>query len=400
MIKAQKPADEKKRLEVLRGYDILDTEIEESFNDIVEIAALICDTPIALVCLVDAERQWFKARLGIQASETHRDIAFCAHAILEREVFRVVDALNDVRFADNPLVTSDPKIRAYAGAPLITKDGFALGTLCVIDTVPKTLSAHQEQMLQKLAKQVVFLLELRIEQKTAVDENLAKSSFLSKMSHELRTPLNSILGFGQLLQTDPEVTLTESQNENVDMILKGGNHLLKLINEILELAKIEAGEVECSFSHLNSADIIHDCVPMLKVLAKAKKIEVNLEILNNYTIIADEIKLKQILINLLNNAIKYSPSNNTITISSLIVEDEFLKINIQDNGIGIPANQQQEIFSPFYRVDQEHSDIEGTGIGLTVAREMIELMNGRIGVESITGEGSTFWIELPLIKNE
>jgi len=400
MIKAHKPADEKKRLEVLRGYDILDTEIEESFNDIVEIAALICDTPIALVCLVDTERQWFKARLGIQASETHRDIAFCAHAILEREVFRVVDALNDERFADNPLVTSDPKIRAYAGAPLITKDGFALGTLCVIDTVPKTLSAHQEQMLQKLAKQVVFLLELRIEQQTAVDENLAKSSFLSKMSHELRTPLTSILGFGQLLQTDPDVTLTESQNDNIDMILKGGNHLLKLINEILELAKIEAREVEFSLAELNSADIVQECIHMLMLLTETKKIEIKLDNFIAYTIKADEIKLKQILINLLNNAIKYSPSNTTVIVTNQPVEEGFLRINIQDHGIGIPAEQQQEIFTPFHRIGQENTDIEGTGIGLTVAMEIIKAMNGRIGVESTVGDGSTFWIELPLVKVE
>jgi signal transduction histidine kinase len=399
MIKAKKPSDEDKRLEVLRSYDILDTEVEDSFNDIVELACEVCKCPIAVIVLIDADRQWFKAKVGLEADHSPRDIAFCAHTILQKKMMRVEDTFQDERFLDNPYVLEEPNIRAYVGAPLITKDGYALGTLCVIDTVPKRLSDLQELMLQKLAHQVVHLLELRIEQKKSEDANVAKSSFISRMSHELRTPLNSILGFGQLLQTDPELPLTESQNENVDMILNGGHHLLKLINEILELAKIEAREVECSFVELNSTDIIESCVPMLMVLAETKQIEINIDNITNHTIKADEVKLKQILINLLNNAVKYSPDNSLIIMTNQVVDNDYLRINIQDHGIGIPINHLQEIFSPFHRIGQENSDVEGTGIGLTVAREMIELMNGRIGVESIVGKGSIFWVELPLAKN-
>ena len=399
MIKAKKPSDEDKRLEVLRSYDILDTEVEDSFNDIVELACEVCECPIAVIVLIDADRQWFKAKVGLEADHSPRDIAFCAHTILQKKLMRVEDTFQDERFLDNPYVLAEPNIRAYVGAPLITKDGYALGTLCVIDTEPKRLSSLQELMLQKLANQVVRLLELRIEQKKSEEANVAKSSFISKMSHELRTPLTSILGFGQLLQTDPDVPLTEVQNENVDMILNGGNHLLKLINEILELAKIEAREVECSFDELNSADIIESCVPMLMLVAETKKIEIKRDHVTSHAVKADEIKLKQILINLLNNAVKYSPSNSLIIISNQVVDNDYLRINVQDHGIGIPTNQQQEIFSPFHRIGQENSGIEGTGIGLTVAREMIELMNGRIGVESIVGEGSTFWVELPLAEN-
>ena len=142
MPKAPLPIGEKDRLLALESYDILDTPDEEAFDEIAKIASLILDMPIALVSLVDAERQYFKARVGLDARQTHRDLAFCAHTILETEVMVVEDACEDVRFADNALVTENPRIRFYAGAPLMTDDGFNLGTLCVIDIKPRTITPH------------------------------------------------------------------------------------------------------------------------------------------------------------------------------------------------------------------------------------------------------------------
>jgi two-component system, OmpR family, sensor histidine kinase VicK len=155
------PFNEPERLATLRSCQILDTPSEEVFNDIIELAAGICGAPIAMISLVDSERQWFKAKLGISATETPRDIAFCAHAIMERDLFVIPDATADRRFATNPLVTTDPKIRFYAGAPLVTAEDHAVGTLCVIDRVPRQLSREQQKVLRLLARQVVELLELR-----------------------------------------------------------------------------------------------------------------------------------------------------------------------------------------------------------------------------------------------
>ena len=155
------PKDEKKRLQVLWQYDVLDTVPEEVFDDLTELAARICGAPIALITLVDENRQWFKSRVGITVSETSRDISFCAHAILQSDLFIIPDATRDKRFADSPLVKSSPKIRFYAGAPLITPDGHALGTLCVIDNVPRELSADQKTALRVLARHVMTQLELR-----------------------------------------------------------------------------------------------------------------------------------------------------------------------------------------------------------------------------------------------
>ena len=155
------PGDEVKRLKVLWQYDILDTVPEALFDDLTELAARICEAPIALISLVDENRQWFKSKVGTTVSETSRDISFCAHAIRQTGLFIVPDALEDSRFCDNPLVVSEPGIRFYAGAPLVTADGYALGTLCVLDRIPRELRPDQKQALTILARHVVSQLELR-----------------------------------------------------------------------------------------------------------------------------------------------------------------------------------------------------------------------------------------------
>ncbi len=156
-----KPANEEARLIALDKYAILDTDPEQSFDDLTLLASYVCKTPIALISLVDEDRQWFKSRVGMAASETSRDIAFCSTAILQSDVFVVPDALADERFRDNPLVVSDPYIRFYAGAPLINEEGYALGTLCVVDRTPRDLAPDQKEALQALSRLVLAHLEFR-----------------------------------------------------------------------------------------------------------------------------------------------------------------------------------------------------------------------------------------------
>src|SRR5262245_32879518 len=188
--------NEKQRLKVLWQYSVLDTVPEEIFDDLTELAARICEAPIALITLVDENRQWFKSKVGISIQETSRDISFCAHAIKQPELFIVPDATKDARFSHNPLVTSDPKVRFYAGAPLISPDGYALGTLCVIDKVARELRPGQEQALRILARHVMSQLELRRRALELADANRARDQMQQDLDQaraelvQLRKELN------------------------------------------------------------------------------------------------------------------------------------------------------------------------------------------------------------------
>lgn len=173
---AQTATNEAKRLKVLWQYDVLDTVPEELFDDLTELAARICEAPIALISLVDEDRQWFKSKVGLTINETSRDISFCGHAIKQQDLFIIPDATKDLRFANNPLVTSDPKIRFYAGAPLITPDGQALGSLCVIDKVPRQINTEQQQALRVLARHVMTQLELRRHAKDLAEAHKAREA--------------------------------------------------------------------------------------------------------------------------------------------------------------------------------------------------------------------------------
>jgi GAF domain-containing protein len=185
------PANEARRLKVLWQYEVLDTVPEAVFDDLVELASAVCDAPIALISLVDESRQWFKAKVGLSTNETSRDVSFCAHAIMQPGLFIVPDATKDPRFADNPLVIAEPRIRFYAGAPLVTPDGHALGTLCVLDQRPRELTEAQRKALQVLARLAVTQLELRRHAKELAQAR-EDTQFLKQELEKARTHLENL----------------------------------------------------------------------------------------------------------------------------------------------------------------------------------------------------------------
>ncbi len=223
--------------------------------------------------------------------------------------------------------------------------------------------------------------------------NQAKSDFLSSMSHELRTPMNAILGFAQMLEYDSG--LNPDQQDNVAEILKGGRHLLALINEVLDLAQIESGHTNLSLEPMDLAELIGDCLQLIQPLADARHIRIQCTVPPHATVRADRVRCKQALLNLLSNAVKYNHEGGDIRVTVQALANGYLRTSVADTGKGIPPENLAELFRPFNRLGAEYSEIEGTGIGLTITQRLVRLMGGEMGVSSVVGEGTTFWADLP-----
>jgi signal transduction histidine kinase len=359
---AERPPNEVQRLAALRRYDVLDTLPEEGFDEIARLASIICETPIATVCFVDENRQWFKAKVGLNGSENTREVSFCAHAILNPyEELVVEDALHDPRFFDNPLVTGDPKIRFYAGSPLQSAHGEALGTLCVIDRKPRALTPEQKETLRVLAHQLMAQLELRyalrmaLEREAAVrqgdeeirrlhreaevrnleleaqagelqrvrDEletrvekrtaelahsnqtlersNLELQQFAYVASHDLQSPLRSISGFVQLLRSEYEEKLDEQARDWIGRTVKAIEQMQELIQDLLSYSRVESGGR--AFEPFPLGEVFQDAVAFLDFSIREAGGEVTCGELP--VVIGDRSQLVQLLQNLIGNGLKY-----------------------------------------------------------------------------------------------
>ncbi len=226
--------------------------------------------------------------------------------------------------------------------------------------------------------------------------NQAKSEFLSRMSHELRTPMNSILGFTQLLLMDSKNSLTGDQKDNLERVSSAGHHLLELINEVLDLSKIESGTLTLAIKPTNLKNLVSDVVSLSQPLAEKDSISLEFHTIDeSAAVLADDVRLKEVLWNLVSNAIKYNKMGGSVTLSTSDLENGNLRIQVKDTGRGIPDDQKERIFEAFHRADIHQANIEGTGIGLTISKKLIEAMAGTIGFDSVFGEGSCFYVDLP-----
>ncbi|QJR79990.1 GAF domain-containing sensor histidine kinase [Alteromonas pelagimontana] len=394
---APKPFDEEQRLSDLLSYDVLDTEAEALFDELTQLASQICGTPIALVSLIDSDRQWFKSKVGINETETSRNVAFCAHAILQDEVFEVADASKDPRFKDNPLVEKSPNIRFYAGAPLITPNGHAIGTLCALSSKPKTLTCTQKQALKTLSRAVISQLELRKKNQELRRINHFRSEFLSYISHEIRTPMNAINTFSRLLKKEAKATnLPEFFSESLTHIVKSGDRLLEIVNSVLDIQQLETGKLTLLPRVITSKDFFVHLFTLMNVRAEDENVTFQWHIDDSLPPVMklDDTKFGQIVLNILSNAIKYTPATKNV-ICQIFYAQEQLVLVVKDEGIGISEEEQQRLFSPYHRTD-DAKKFEGTGLGLAITKGLVDLMEGQITVKSHAGSGSTFKISIPV----
>ena len=350
---------------------------------------------------------------AINGLEIGMGVGSCGEAAFSGKRVIAEDVMSHPNWVNFKELVEKAKLRACWSEPFFSSTGAVLGTFAIYYSEPKKPIESDLNILIELAQFAAIAVDSDLSNKALVlakedaeNANHAKSQFLSSMSHELRTPMNAIMGFGQLMKLETESPLNKSQMENVNEIMGAAKHLMELINEVLDLAKIEVGRIDLTLEKVMLGQVIADALQLVMSLAENRGIDISMKrenteisydelVQQGVAVRADSTRLKQALLNLLSNAVKYNNDNGKIIINCSRSKNNFIRINISDTGNGLSEEQLEGLFVAFNRLGAEQSEIEGTGIGLVITKNIIELMGGNIGVESEKGKGSTFWIELP-----
>jgi signal transduction histidine kinase len=396
MFIAPLPDNEAERLTALQSYNIFDTAKESDFDAIASLASAICGVPIALITFIDEKRQWFKSHKGTEFTENLRELSFCTHVIAtDDEIMIVPDARLDERFADNPMVTGDTRVTFYAGVPLVNEDGFALGTLCVIDQEVQALTADQEQALKTLGRQVIDKLELRRKvaslekaNQELLNSNVLIQKFASMAAHDIKNPLSSILLTSQALKIRQEKLGDEGCLRLVNLNIASTKNLLELVEEMLAYSK--------SPSLLLAKKQNFDLNALISKVVGLLTVPENMEVIlpeQSHKLYFSIIALEQILINLLSNAIRYTNKEKSYITIRFEQDDDFYRLEIEDNGVGIAEQYHEKIFSNNFTLKiTDRYNKKGSGIGLSTVKDLLNVLNGNIYVKSVPGEGATFFI--------
>jgi len=400
-MRASLPADEAARLAALHDAQVLDTPPEEDFDDIALLASEICRTPMGLVSLVDENRQWFKAKVGLDGmTEAPRDLSFCAYTIHGDELLEVPDARRDGRFADNPFVqAAENPILFYAGAPVILDGTHAVGTVCVVDHVPRELTEPQRRALRSLARHASVQLELRRYARHAgeIADRLRqldrmKDSFLSTVSHELRTPLSTIGGYLEML-LEGEFD-AETSRRFLAVMQRNSDRLLRLIEELLDVAKQNQEGVRLDLVELDLADVAYQVVAACRPLAEHREVKLTNRTEQPMPVRGDARRLYQALNHLVVNAIKFTHAGGEISVESST--DGEPELMITDTGVGIAEDDLPHVFDRFYRcVTAEVMAVQGPGLGLAVVKSIIDAHHGSVHLDSEPGVGTRVRLTLP-----
>ncbi len=297
------------------------------------------------------------------------------------------------------------EVESYLGVRLLDSSGKQIGSIGVMDDkallngdfAKMILSTFALRGQAELIRQKTDI-ELSLAKEAAEKGSRAKSEFLSRMGHELRTPMNAILGFTQLMGMDAHNPLDDTQRQNLKRISSAGEHLLKLINEVLDLSEIESGKLRIKMEPVNLVEVVEEVVSLSKPLADPNGISIECQKLSgdNYFVEADRLRLSQVVLNLISNAIKYNKPNDSIVVSFEKRGNNKTRLGVKDTGRGVSSEEVGNLFKPFERFSVNSERIEGTGIGLTIFKQLVEMMNGAIGFESVAGKGSLFYFDLAL----
>lgn len=406
MINKLIPENEEERLQNLYAYDILDTLPEKDYDDIVNLASFICQTPISAISFIDRDREWQKANIGLPSNTSKREDSFCAYAILDSQPLIVNDALTDERFSKHPAVLGSLKVRFYAGVPITTPQGFNLGMLCVVDSVPRELEPQKLEALQKLGNQVCNLLELRLKNKNLgliIDELNEKNDRIQKLSniqakllyiisHDLKSPLATLQNLLNLLRHE-DLSQEEMLLITKDLQLSVSNASF-LLSNLLEWGINQVKQGKLTLSNFSLHNIVKQVMGLFALIANKKEVEIINLVSEHVYITADEGALNLIIRNLVQNALKFT-SNGTVTVSTR-EENAYHIIVIDDTGVGMSEEVKNKLFNWENRVKKEGTAKEkGSGLGLLMCKDFITQMGGEIWVESELGKGTKISFSLP-----
>lgn len=405
------PFNEDYRQFVLDDLSLLDSEPAPEFDRLVWLAKTYFGSMVALVSLVDKDRQWFKACCGLDATETPREHAFCAHAIMETDSLIILDATRDPRFKNNPLVTGAPHIRFYAGKPLVVND-VAIGTLCIIDDKPReAFDSHDLESLEAFAQIVVDEIHLRehtrrtesglLGQVRDLQESVeagdkAKAQFLATMSHELRTPLNAVIGFADCIAQEMLGPVEPSQyREYAEQISVGGRRQLDLVDRLLELT--DAGSVAIKDEVLDIHALSRQSVDALSGEAMIRGVDIHIQPPKEpISLVGDPIHIQQIVLELISNAIKFTPKGGRIDVTLNVADDKSVTIAVTDSGIGIDKNALGDAMEVFGQIDTGYNrEFQGAGIGLPIVRKLAKLHGAELTIEAPDDGGTCAQILFP-----
>lgn len=386
-------SDERERLNALRSYNILDTLKEEEYEEVTYLAGMICGCPISLISFIDKDRQWFKSHRGIADSETPLDVSFCVHALNLRDKGLVVhDARVDPRFNENPFVTGDPNIVFYAGFPLVTGEGVALGSLCVIDMKPQVLTDEQLKALKMLSRQVIQLLESRrksyemqVLQEALEKRNKELEQFAMVVANDIRSPLVNIAAAHTMLKESMELG-RPVDTQLLGISARAATRINSLVQGILgyyrnasDLQKKERIELNQFFKGVR------------ELIATPVSVKFTFHFEPDTIINVNKIALEQIFFNLIDNAVRYGDKDETLIDVYFTELENGYEFKISDNGIGIPPEKFNAIFDLFTTVaNKDRFGVKSHGIGLPTVKKLIDALRGSITVSSEMNRGAMF----------
>lgn len=393
---------EAQRMNELYSLNILDTEYEQVFQNIVEMAAIITNSTYSAITLAANDRLWYKARHNVSITEQNRRGSFCERAMQTGDdFFEISDLSQDSEFSKLPEVNSDGGLRFYASKPLITKNGFQLGTICVFDDSSRTLTETQKNQLVILSKQVVSLIELKGNLKIERERSSKEIALMASLNHEIRTPINAILG-----QVDIMKKTLQRQNqvpcENIEAINSTSTYLAGLVDNNLDYSKLKVGKNQVQLELHNFASLVKQVKNMVSHLTISNSTTVDYEVSDSVpeAIEIDEMVLKQISINLISNAIKFTPGGIVKVLFDYEPLSSQLILDVVDNGMGMSEAEVEKVFTPFTQSSSAKKvNYKGSGLGLTISKELATLLDGEIRVvKSEIGVGTHFRSSLIIPK--